>query len=87
MSMGHERRKAMSKFFISLAIFWLTTVPVSLLTDIGMANDGIEVLCTVVLGTVFAVIGIFVNKDEEPCGSESVSQKAQRKRRNGKSTR
>lgn len=55
----------MSKFFISLAIFWLTTVPVSLLTDIGASSGGIEVCGTVILGIVFAVIGIFVNKDEE----------------------
>lgn len=65
MKLGHEQRKAMSKFFISLAIFWLTTVPVSLLTDIGLTNNGWEVLGTVILGTVFAVIGIFVNKDED----------------------
>lgn len=65
MKLGHEQRKAMSKFFVSLAIFWLTTVPVSLLTNIGLTNSGWEVLGTVVLGIVFAVIGIFVNKDED----------------------
>lgn len=65
MTLGHEQRKAMSKFFISLAIFWLTTVPVSLLTNIGIGTGSWEIFGTILLGTVFAVIGIFVNKDEE----------------------
>lgn len=75
MMLDKAKRKVVSKLFVSLAIFWLTTVPVSLITGITDADISIMNIVEVCLvGATFALVGVFVTPEDEKDANKEVIQ-------------
>ena len=66
MKLDSKRRETLSKLLSNLAVFWLTALPVSILTNFGIEQGAIVPLVAVACaGVVLGFISVLVSKDEK----------------------
>ena len=66
MKLDSKRRETLSKLLSNLAVFWLTALPVSVLTNLGIDTSAIVPMIVVAcVGIGFAIWSVIISKDEE----------------------